>query len=48
MKLSYRDRIILLIVLVVAILLLGVFVFIKPQWEALNTNKKTLEDEQKK
>lgn len=46
MKFGYRDRIILLIVLVVIILGVGIFLFIKPKWETLNTNKATLETTQ--
>ncbi len=42
MKLGYRDRIILLIVLVVVIFGIGIFVFIKPQWEDLSKNKDAL------
>lgn len=43
MKLGYRDRIILLVVLVVVILAIGIFVFIKPQWKKLTENQKKLE-----
>jgi len=39
MKLGYRERVILIIVLIIAIFGLGIFVFIKPQWEQLNDNK---------
>lgn len=39
MKFGYRDRIILLIVCVIVVLSLGIFVFIKPKWEKLNTNQ---------
>ena len=41
MKFGYRDRIVLLIVVIVVIFALGIFVFIKPKWEQLNTNKET-------
>lgn len=43
MKLGYRDRIILLVVMVIVVFAIGIFVFIKPQWEALETNKTALE-----
>lgn len=39
MKFSYRDRIVLLIVVIVVIFAIGIFVFIKPKWEQLNDNK---------
>ncbi len=41
MKFGYRDRIVLLIVVIVLILSIGIFVFIKPAVEKLNTNKTT-------
>lgn len=44
MKLGYRERVVLIIVLIVAIFGLGIFVFIKPQWEKLNDNKKRRDD----
>jgi len=43
MKLGYRDRIVILIAIIAIILGIGIFVFIKPKWEKLNTNKETLE-----
>ncbi|MDD5946286.1 MAG: hypothetical protein PUC41_00610 [Oscillospiraceae bacterium] len=46
MKLGYRDRIILLVVMVIVVFAIGIFAFIKPKWEELDTNKKTLETEQ--
>lgn len=46
MKLGYRDRIILLVVLVVVIFGIGIFVFIKPQWEKLSKNKDALKKAQ--
>ncbi len=46
MKLGYRDRIILLIVMVIVVFAIGIFAFIKPKWEELDTNKRTLETEQ--
>lgn len=42
MKLGYRDRIILLIVMIIVVFAIGIFVFIKPQWEALEANKSAL------
>lgn len=42
MKLGYRDRIILLIVMIIVVFAIGIFVFIKPQWEDLEKNKKDL------
>lgn len=44
MKLNYRERVILLVVLVVVIFGVGIFAFIKPQWEKLKTNEKKLAD----
>ena len=43
MKLGYRDRVVLMVAIIIVILGIGIFVFIKPKWEALNTNKQTLE-----
>lgn len=43
MKLNYRDKIILSIVLAVAILLAGYFALIKPKTEEISSNKQTLE-----
>ncbi|MCQ2407406.1 MAG: hypothetical protein MJ065_02620 [Oscillospiraceae bacterium] len=43
MKLGYRERVVLIIVLLIAIFGLGIFVFIKPQWEQLTDNKKQRE-----
>ena len=48
MKLGYRDRIILLVVLVIAILGIGIMVFIKPQWKKLKENEKKFEEVDKK
>lgn len=39
MKFGYRDRIILMIAIIVIILGLGIFLLIKPKWEKLNNNK---------
>lgn len=41
--LSYRDKIILLVIIVIAIFLVGVFVFIKPTSEKISSNKMELE-----
>jgi hypothetical protein len=43
MKFGYRDRIILMIAIIVVILGLGIFLLIKPKWEKLNENKQTRE-----
>ena len=43
MKLGYRDRVVLMVAIIIVILGIGIFVFIKPKWEALNSNKQTLE-----
>lgn len=48
MKFGYRDRIVLLIVVIVVIFGVGIFAVIRPTWEKLNTNKeikKNLESE---
>lgn len=48
MKLSYRDRIILIFAIVIVILGIGIFVFIKPKYEKMKKNKadlKTATDE---
>lgn len=42
MKLGYRDRVIILVSLVVIIIGVGIFVFIKPKWQKLNQNKQNL------
>ena len=44
MKLNYRDKVILGIVLAIAILLAGYFMLIKPKNEDIKSNKATLED----
>ena len=46
MKLNYRDSMILLGVLSVAIILIGVFLFIKPKIKEIKTDKETLAAEQ--
>ncbi len=43
MKLGYRDRIILLVVMVIVVFAIGIFAFIKPQWEKLDANKTKLQ-----
>lgn len=43
MKFGYRDRIILMVVLIVVILGVGIFAMIKPKWETLSANKAALE-----
>lgn len=48
MKFGYRDRIVLLVVVIVVIFCVGIFAVIRPTWEKLNTNKeikKNLESE---
>lgn len=47
MKLNYRDKVILGIVLAIAILLAGYFMLIKPKNEDIKSNKATLEDLEK-
>ena len=42
MKLSYRDRIILIFAIVIVILGIGIFVFIKPKYEKMKKNKADL------
>lgn len=43
MKLGYRERVALLVVIVLAILALGIFAFMRPQWKKLAENQKKLE-----
>ena len=43
MKLSYRDRIVILVAIVIVIIGLGIFLFIKPAWQKLNTSKEERE-----
>jgi hypothetical protein len=45
MKFGYRDRIVLLIACVVIILGIGIFVFIKPKYEKMRKDEKSLKDE---
>ena len=47
MKLNYRDKVILGVVLAIAILLAGYFVLIKPKNEDIKSNKSTLSDLEK-
>ena len=39
MKLSYRERIILIVAIILVILGIGIFVFIKPKYEKMTSNK---------
>jgi hypothetical protein len=51
MKLSYRERIVLIVAIVIVIFGIGIFVFIKPTYEKMKKNKETLdtvEDQWKK
>ena len=48
MKLSYRDRIVILVAIFIVILGLGIFLLIKPQWQKLNDAKAEREDLQTK
>jgi hypothetical protein len=43
MKLNYRERIILIIAIVVVIFGVGIFVFIKPKYEKMKSNKEQFE-----
>ena len=43
MKLSYRDRIVILIAIIVVILGLGIFLLIKPAWQKLNKSMEEFE-----
>lgn len=43
MKMSYRDRMIALIVIVVALVLAGIFVIVKPTTTKISSNKATLQ-----
>lgn len=47
MKLSYRDRIILIFVSLIAIVLLGIFLGIKPLSQEIKTNRAELEKQEK-
>lgn len=42
MKMSYRDRMILLIVIVIALILVGIFLIVKPTTTKISENKATL------
>jgi len=48
MKLGYRDRVILLVACVIIIFCIGIFIFIKPKWEELQKNEKSLKDAEEK
>lgn len=43
MKLSYRERIVLIVAIVIVIFGIGIFVFIKPTYEKMKKNKETLD-----
>ena len=43
MKLSYRERIILIVAIILVILGIGIFVFIKPKYEKMTKNKEKYE-----
>ena len=43
MKLSYRERIILIVAIILVILGIGIFVFIKPKYEKMTSNKEKYE-----
>lgn len=45
-KLSYRDRMILIVVSIVVILAIGFLLFVKPKYESIQTDKTTLADRQ--
>ena len=46
MKLSYRDKVIFIVVMVILVLVAGFFVFIKPKFEAVDLAKYNLETKQ--
>lgn len=46
MKLSYRERIVLIVAIVIVIFGIGIFVFIKPKYEKMKKNKETLKTTQ--
>ena len=47
MKLSYRDRVILIVVAIIAIIAIVAIALIRPTIKSINTDNKTLETEQK-
>ena len=46
MKLSYRDKVIFVAAIVIVILVVGIFLVIKPKFEAMNAAKLALENKQ--
>ena len=46
MKLSYRDKVIFIVVMVILVLVAGFFLLIKPKFEAVDTAKYNLEKKQ--
>lgn len=46
MKLSYRDKVIFVAAIVIVILVLGIFLIIKPKFQEMNSAKATLENKQ--
>jgi hypothetical protein len=42
MKMSYRDRVILLVVIIIALVLCGIFLIVKPTTTKISTNKASL------
>lgn len=46
MKLSYRDKVIFIAAIVIVIIVVGIFLFIKPKFEEMNYAKNTLQSKQ--
>ncbi|MGN1304925.1 MAG: hypothetical protein ACI4YB_07810 [Oscillospiraceae bacterium] len=46
MKLSYRDKVIFIVAIVIVIIVAGIFLFIKPTFESMNNAKYTLQSKQ--
>ena len=46
MKLSYRDKVIFIVAIVIIIVVAGIFVFIKPKFEEISSAKYALEEKQ--
>ena len=46
MKLSYRDKVIFIVAIVIIIIVAGIFLFIKPKFEEISSAKYALEDKQ--
>ena len=42
LKLSYRDKVIFIVVMVILVIVAGFFLFIKPKFEKVNLAKDTL------